>query len=61
MPHKSKEAQYEYFLEHKEQYKQYGSKYYEKNKFEVNRRRLLRRIAAGRTVLPDTMEKYKIF
>ena len=60
MPHKSKAAQYEYFLEHKEQYKEYGAKYYENNKYEVNRRRLLRRIAAGKTVLPETLTKYKI-
>ena len=60
MPHQTKEAQYQYFLEHRENYKEYGAKYYEKNKFEVNKRRLLRRIAAGKRVLPETLIKYDL-
>ena len=36
-----------YYLEHKEKFREYGVKYYNSNKHEVNKRRLLRRIAAG--------------
>ncbi len=60
MPHQSKAAQYAYFLAHREKYKEYGAKYYENNKFEINKRRVLRRIDAGIKVLPETLRKYYI-
>ena len=60
MPHTTKEQQYQYFLEHKAQYREYGVKYYSGHKYEVNRRRLLRRIESGAAIRRSTLEKYNI-
>jgi hypothetical protein len=49
-----------YYLEHKEKFREYGVKYYNSNKHEVNKRRLLRRIAAGAPIRKNTLEKYNI-
>ena len=40
MPHKSPEAQREYFLNNKDKFREYGVKYYDENKYDINRRRL---------------------
>ena len=60
MPHKSLEAQREYFLNNKEKFRAYGVKCYEENKYEVNRRRLFRRIEKGLNVRMSSLDEYDI-
>ena len=60
MPHKSLEAQREYFLNNKDKFRAYGVKYYEENKYEVNRRRLFRRIEKGLNVRMSSLDEYDI-
>ena len=60
MPHKSLEAQREYFLLNKDKFRAYGLKYYEENKYEVNRRRLFRRIEKGLNVRMSSLDEYDI-
>ena len=60
MPHKSLEAQREYFLTHKEAFRAYGVKYYDENKYDINRRRLLRRIEKGGSVRMSSLDEYDI-
>ena len=60
MPHKSLEAKREYFLNNKDKFRAYGVKYYEENKYEVNRRRLFRRIEKGLNVRMSSLDEYDI-
>ena len=60
MPHKSPEAQREYFLNNKDKFRAYGVKYYDENKYDVNRRRLLRRIEKGLNVRMSSLDEYDI-
>ena len=60
MPHKTAEAQREYFLLNKDKFRAYGLKYYEENKYEVNRRRLFRRIEKGLNVRMSSLDEYDI-
>ena len=60
MPHKSLEAQREYFQANKEAFRRYGLKYYEDNNYDINRRRLLRRIESGAAVRVSSLDKYDI-
>lgn len=60
MPHQSPEAQRAYFLAHKDKFREYAAAYYEKNKSDVNRRRIIKRIEAGGPVRMSTLKKYEI-
>jgi hypothetical protein len=60
MPHSTKEAQREYFLNNKDKFRAYGVKYYDENKYEINRRRLLRRIEKGGSVRMSSLDEYDI-
>ena len=60
MPHKSLEAQREYFLNNKDKFRAYGVKYYDENKYDINRRRLFRRIEKGLNVRMSSLDEYDI-
>ena len=60
MAYKSLQAQREYFLNNKDKFRAYGVKYYEENKYEVNRRRLFRRIEKGLNVRMSSLDEYDI-
>ena len=60
MVYKTLEAQREYFLNNNDKFRAYEVKYYEENKYEVNRRRLFRRIEKGLNVRMFSLDKYDI-
>ena len=60
MPHKSLEAQREYFLNNKDKFRAYGVKYYDENKYDINSRRLFRRIEKGLNVRMSSLDEYDI-
>ena len=60
VPHKSAQAQREYFLNNKDKFREYGVKYYDENKYNINRRRLLRRIEKGLNVRMTSLDEYDI-
>ena len=49
-----------FFLNNKDKFREYGVKYYDENKYNINRRRLFVRINKGLNVRMSSLDEYDI-